>query len=211
GLVAPFGHLSRRPGGVARDHRLELVAADDIAALAERVDVAVDGLQVFDPRARGGEQLEMDRQEGLADDVQARGGQERMNVGDATGDRVLDRDHAEIGGALLKRCEGVLEGRAGNRRQVGKVVGAGNMRIGPGLALVDDQTRFAHQFFLCASMARARSSSSGVSTPSGATSTTATSIRMSASSALSCSRRSRRSSGEGGRLTKRQSASRRYA
>ena len=43
----------------------------------------------------------MDRQEPLADDVQAGLRQQMMDVGDAAGDRVLDRDHAEVG---LARC-----------------------------------------------------------------------------------------------------------
>src|SRR5271166_3919626 len=49
--VAPFRHFARRAGGVARNHRLELVAADDVAALAERMDVAVDCPQILDPRS----------------------------------------------------------------------------------------------------------------------------------------------------------------
>ena len=56
-------------------------------------------------------QLEVDRQEVFADDVQARGRQQMVDVGDAAGDRVLDRDHAEVGRAVLDRGEGVLEGR----------------------------------------------------------------------------------------------------
>ena len=59
------------------------------------------------------------------------------------------------------------------------------------------------------SMARAISRSSGVSTPSGTLSTIVTSMRMPASSARSCSSRSRCSSGEGGSATNRSSAARR--
>jgi len=42
-----------------------------------------------------------------------------VDVGDATGDRIFDRDHAEVGGAVLERGEGVLEGRARQRDHVG--------------------------------------------------------------------------------------------
>ena len=69
--------------------------------------------QVFERRAGHGEQLEMDRQEGLGDDVQAGGRQQRMDVGDPAGDRVLDRDHRQIGRAVLQRRERVLESGAG--------------------------------------------------------------------------------------------------
>ena len=74
----------------------------------------------------------------LADDVQVRRRQQVVDVGDAAGDRVLDRDHAEFGRAVLQRREGVLEGRAGQGLEVGKIVGAGDMRIGAGFALIGD-------------------------------------------------------------------------
>ena len=121
-----------------------------------------------------------------------------MDVGDPAGDRVLDRDHAEFGRSVLYGREGVLEGRAWQRRQVGIIVDAGDMRIGPGFTLIGDRKRFVHARFPGASMMRARSRSSGASTPSGAVSTRAISTRIPASSARNCSSFSRRSSGEGG-------------
>ena len=48
---------------IACDDRLKLVAADDVSALAERMGVAIDGLQILDARARNREQLQMDRLE----------------------------------------------------------------------------------------------------------------------------------------------------
>ena len=46
GLVAALGDVARAAGGVGRDDRLDAELADDAAALAERVDVALDGLDV---------------------------------------------------------------------------------------------------------------------------------------------------------------------
>ena len=86
----------------------------------------------------------------------------------------------------------------GSGVQVGIIVDAGDMRIGPRFALIGDRKRFVHACFPGASMTRARSRSSGASTPSGAVSTSAISTRMPASSARNCSSFSRRSSGEGG-------------
>ena len=99
------------------------------------MDVAVDGLDLLARDAGQHHQLEMDRQEILADDVQPRFRQQMMDVGDAAGDRVLDRDHGEVGLAGLDRVEGVLEGRAGQRLHAGKHVAAGGVGIGAGLAL----------------------------------------------------------------------------
>ena len=129
-----------------------------------------------------------------------------MDVGDAAGDRILDRDHAEIGLAGAERGEGVLEGRAGHGSASGIGLADGEVRIGAGLALEDDflasllmavGTRYCAASQRPSSVPRV-SRSSGVSTPSGTLSTIATSMRMPASSARNCSSFSRCSSGEGG-------------
>ncbi len=67
-----FRHLARRARGVARHHRLETERADNLAALAERMNVALDGLQRLQARALWRHQLMMHRQKIFADDVQLR-------------------------------------------------------------------------------------------------------------------------------------------
>ena len=52
-------------------------------------------LTVAERRALDRHQLVADRQEVLADDVQAGGRHQVVDVGDAAGDGILDRDHAE--------------------------------------------------------------------------------------------------------------------
>ena len=79
------------------DDRLDAELADDAAALPERVDVAFHGLDVGELGAARRHQLVMDRQEPFADDEQAGLRQQMMDIGDAAGDRVFDRDHAEVG------------------------------------------------------------------------------------------------------------------
>ena len=59
--------------------------------------------------ARHAEQAELDAQEVLGDDVQPGRRQEVVDVGDAAGDRVVDRDHRELGVAVGDRREDVLE------------------------------------------------------------------------------------------------------
>ncbi len=54
-------------------------------------------------------------------------GEKGVDVGHPAGDRVVDRDHAEIGRAVLQRGEGVLEGRARDRREVRIVFDAGDV------------------------------------------------------------------------------------
>jgi hypothetical protein len=61
-----------------------------------------------------------------------------VNVGDAAGDRVLDRDHAEIDVAGGERGEAILEGRAGHRLVIRIGFAAGEMRIRPRFPLEDD-------------------------------------------------------------------------
>ena len=138
GRIARFGDFARRSRRVAGDDRFQAEAADDLPALAERMNMAVHGTQVRFAGALYAEQLEMNRQECLADDVQAGGGQQIVDVGDAAGDRILDRNHAKIGRAVLDRREGVLECRARQRIHFGKAFDAGDMRIGARFALIGD-------------------------------------------------------------------------
>jgi len=68
----------------------------------------------------------------LADDVQVGVRQQVVDVGDAAGDRVLDRDHAELGLARRYRGKRVLEGRAGQRLVARIDLGAGEWELAPG-------------------------------------------------------------------------------
>ena len=83
-------------------------------------------------------QRELDAQEVLADDVQARVRQEVVDVGDPARDRVVDRDHRELGVPALDGGEDVLEGGARHRFPVGVVQVADHVGVGSRLALVGD-------------------------------------------------------------------------
>ena len=120
------------------DDRLDAELADDAAALPERVDVALHRPDVGEFGAARRHQLVMDRQEIFADDEQAGLRQQMMDVGDAAGDRILDRDHAEIGFPRGDRGQRVLEGRAGQRLGVGIGLDDGDVGIGARLALERD-------------------------------------------------------------------------
>ena len=98
-------------------------------------------LMVFSVAPGVRHQLVAHAQEVLADDVEIGVGQQVMDVGDAAGDRVLDRDHGEARFARLHRLQRVLERRAGDRFQVGERLAAGEVRIGARLALIDDARR----------------------------------------------------------------------
>ena len=67
-----------------------------------------------------------------------------MDVGDTPGDRILDRDHAEIGLAGGDRRQRVLEGRARQRLGVGIGLDDGDMGIGARLALECDFQLLGH-------------------------------------------------------------------
>ena len=110
--LAQFTGGSRRIDG---DHRLQAEFADQLAALAQRMDMAVDGFDGADAHARHGQELVMDAQKMLADDIEIGGRHEMMNVGDAARHRIVDGDHGKGGLAILHRLEGILEGAAGQR------------------------------------------------------------------------------------------------
>jgi hypothetical protein len=78
------------------------------------------------------------RQKVLADDGEAGRRQEVVDIGHAAGERILDRDHAEIGVAGFERLEAVLEGGLRhNLHGLAEDLQAGDMRIGAGFALED--------------------------------------------------------------------------
>ena len=136
--VAGLGNLARRAGGIGGDHRLDPELADDLATLAQRMDVTLDGLDAVERCAPGRHQLVAHRHEVLGHDVQAGMRHQVMNVGDPAGHRVLDRDHAERGMAGADSRECVLEGGAGHRLVLGIYFARGEMRVGPGLSLKHD-------------------------------------------------------------------------
>jgi hypothetical protein len=66
------------------------------AALGKRDRHRGDRAQVFQAGPPVGHQLETDRLEPFADDLQPRGRQQVVHVRDAAGDGVLHRDHAQL-------------------------------------------------------------------------------------------------------------------
>jgi hypothetical protein len=133
--IAPLGELGGGAGGVDRDDRGQPVLALEVAGLPERVDMAAHDLDRSERRARQRQQMMVHRLEMLADDEEARIRHQMMDVGDPSGDRVLDRDHAERRLALAHRGERVLELRAGQRFHLRKRMPAGEVGIGAGRAL----------------------------------------------------------------------------
>src|SRR5689334_7211169 len=124
-----------------------------------------------------------------------------MDIGNAAGDRILDRDHAKIGFARIYRGQRILESRAGQGFGLRIGLGDGDVGVRPRFALEDNFLQSGHRFrswraararvvaaaqFL-ESIRRAVSRSGGVSTPRGTVSTMLMSIRMPASSARNCS------------------------
>ena len=108
------------------------------------MDVALHGLDVGELGAARRHQLMTDWQEPFADDKEAGGRQQMMDIGDTARDRILDRDHAEIGLARGDRGQRVFEGRAGHRLGIGIGFGDGDMGIRARLALECDFLGFGH-------------------------------------------------------------------
>jgi hypothetical protein len=148
------------------------------------MDMAVDGADFLAGHAGQHHQLEADRHEIFADDMQPRFRQEVMDIGDASGDRVLDRDHRQVRIAVFERLEGVLESRARKRFHGREHVAAGHVGIGAEIALEGDAIGecvhgvIRYEEARANRIARAFSRSAGVSTPNGTESTISASMRM---------------------------------
>ena len=72
----------------------------------------------------------------FAVDIKTGIGEQKMDVGNASGVGIFDRYHGQIGLVFLDQVHGDFKGVAGNVVLSGKDVAAGNMRIGAGDALV---------------------------------------------------------------------------
>jgi len=110
--VARGGDLGGAAGGIGADDALQAQLARPLAALVERVDVALHRLDGLERGALHRQQVVVHALEVLADDVQPRMRHQVVHVGDAARDRVLERDHAKLGLAVAHRREGVIEASA---------------------------------------------------------------------------------------------------
>ena len=169
------------------------------------------------------EQLMPHRHEMLGNDMKPGVRHEMVDVRHTARHRILNWDHPEIGLPHTDGGERIFERRARHRLEFGIDLTCGQVGIGSGLTLEDDLVACGHGYSRMQSahrereahdvgelrILRARSRSSGVSTPSGTVSTIETSIRMPASSARNCSSFSRFSSVDGESSTNWRSASRR--
>ncbi len=88
--------------------------------------------------ARDRQQLVTHAQKMFAHDVQARGGQQMVNVCHAPGNGVFDRDHGVADIATFHRRQCVLERGAGHHLAFREHLTASEVRVGAGFALIGD-------------------------------------------------------------------------
>ncbi len=138
GRILRLAHHARRARRIGLGHRLQAELDQLAAALAQRLRVAQDALDGLQAGAGRGHQLVAHAQEVLADDVEIGFGQQVVDIGDAARHRVLDGDHGVARLARPDREQRILEGRTGDRLETGISLAAGKMRVGAGLALIDD-------------------------------------------------------------------------
>ena len=139
--VAGRGDDLGRARGVGADARGDAVLGEKGPALAEERRLAERRPHLLEPGAGHREQVRVHPHEMLTDDVEARLGQEVVDVGDPPVGRVLDRQHREVGPALLDRGDRTLEAVAREAVEEGKRLVAGLVRIGAARALERDPAR----------------------------------------------------------------------
>src|SRR5690606_13328402 len=83
GTIFHIGNEASGSRRIACDDALPAILADDVAALAKRMDMAVYRLDFLALDARKHHQLEMDRQEIFANDMHVGKRQQIMNIRDA--------------------------------------------------------------------------------------------------------------------------------
>ena len=117
GDVLGFRDFARRPAVSAATTGLSFSSRMMLRHWPSAITWLCTVLMVFRRRALWRHQLIADRQKPFGDDVQARGRHQMMDVGDAAGDRILDRDHAEIdvAGVQARKSNPRRSGRASAR------------------------------------------------------------------------------------------------
>ncbi len=126
-LVLAFAQFTGGSRRVNRDHRFQTEFTDELAALAQRMDMAVDGFDVGNVRARHGEELVMDAKKIFADHMEVGGRQEMVDISDTARHGIIDGDHGKGRLAIFHGLEGILEGAAGQRLETGIGLDAGDM------------------------------------------------------------------------------------
>src|SRR5476649_999666 len=139
GEVADLGDLARGARGVGMDQRLEPVLLQKVAALGQRLDMALHRLDGLEQGAGQRHQAMLDPLEMLGDDLELGVRQEAVQVRDAAGDRILDRNHGQFRVARLDRRHRRFEGRARQRGHVRKGCPAGHIGVGAGFPLERDR------------------------------------------------------------------------
>ena len=86
GGIALFGKLACRTGRIRRDHGFQAQFADDVTALAQRMDMAVDSTNIAQFPARKGKKLVVDAQEMLARNIEFRLRHQMVDIGHPTCD-----------------------------------------------------------------------------------------------------------------------------
>ncbi len=74
----------------------------------------------------------------FADNIEARFRQQVVDVADAAGQRILDRQQRISGAAFGNGRDRIFEGRAGKRRHVGESLAGRDMRVRARLTLKGD-------------------------------------------------------------------------
>ena len=97
GASKPSAASFARTGGISVDDGFETVLAEELTALTQRVDMAVYTLDRFQGRPLRRQQVVVHPKKPLPDNMQAGVRHNPVNVGNATGNGILDRNHAEAG------------------------------------------------------------------------------------------------------------------
>src|SRR5438270_11918174 len=159
------------PGSVVPGARREISFTDELAALSERRFLAEHRLHIGNRRAFDAQKLMAHAMKMFSDDMEAGFGQKMVNVGDASVQRILDRNDGQIGVAVADGGERVFECRARQRHRVWECFARGEIGISAGLTLKGYAKRFGLRAHggadCCFAASRALARSSAVSTESG--------------------------------------------
>ena len=141
GAALGRGQFGGGPGGIGGGFGGDAMLLQKAACLRQKHQMRADMFDVFQCHAGAGHQGDAHPHEGFADDMQPAFRQQAVNIGHPAIGRVLDRQHGQLGAALVYGPDNAFERLAGHRFHVGAGLKAGLVTIGAKGPLEGDARR----------------------------------------------------------------------
>jgi hypothetical protein len=124
------------------DFRFKAQFFNHVLTLGQRMNMAVNGLNIFDFCAFNTQQRVLYRLKMLTDDMKFAIWHKTVNIGDPPGQRIIHGNHGHIGFSVTRSSKGLIKGLAGHSLRVREDLAAGKIGISASISL--ESNDFTH-------------------------------------------------------------------